>query len=170
MTQDGGENWRLVGTFQGEPDFSFTDFEHAWMFANETDASQLYISTDGAETWQTTRPVIAQKSKSALTVTATPLAANINRLAQADKLMLRQIVRSDTKNGWLIAADPEGTEHILHSEDSGYSWKDSSPPEPLKSNPDYPQTVEGFFLNNNSAWVVYSLEPTSESNLLVWRL
>ncbi len=88
---------------------------------------------------------------------------------QADKIVLRQIVRSDIDSGWLIAADSEGTDHILHSEDSGYSWKDTSPPEPLRSNPDYPLVAEGFFLNKNSAWVVYTPEPTSVSSLRVWR-
>ncbi len=42
------------------------------MITDENNANQLHISTDGAETWQITRPVIGQYSKSALTVTETP--------------------------------------------------------------------------------------------------
>ena len=75
---------------------------------------------------------------------------------------IREVQMIDENAGWAITADAEGIFHILKTSNTGHSWWDITPPQPI--NPDltwFPAAVE--FSDPNNGWVSYS------DTDLIWR-
>jgi photosystem II stability/assembly factor-like uncharacterized protein len=69
----------------------------------------------------------------------------------------------DMETGWAIGWVELGEDHILLTEDGGYSWTDRTPPESATPSIGDRKGASAFFLDENLAWVRY-LDST-----VIWR-
>ncbi|MCK4489584.1 MAG: hypothetical protein KAU23_04955, partial [Anaerolineales bacterium] len=71
------------------------------------------------------------------------------------KITLHKIQMIDHLIGWSIAVSDTDIEHILRTEDGGYTWQDVTPPQPL-ADMGTKLTVNGAFWNEEIAWASYN--------------
>lgn len=70
-------------------------------------------------------------------------------------ITLHEIQMIDQLIGWSIAVSDSDTEHILRTEDKGYTWQDVTPPQPF-TDMGTKLTVNGAFWDEGIAWVSYN--------------
>lgn len=78
----------------------------------------------------------------------------IPRLEAGQPITIRKIAMANAESGWAIAAADDGAFRVMRTEDGGNTFWDASPPagapEPGEKKP-----ADGFFLDENRAWVSY---------------
>jgi photosystem II stability/assembly factor-like uncharacterized protein len=71
------------------------------------------------------------------------------------KITLHKIQMINQQSGWSIAVSDTDIEHVLRTEDGGYTWQDVTPPQPL-ADMGTKLTVNGAFWDEGIAWVSYN--------------
>jgi len=72
-----------------------------------------------------------------------------------EKITLHEIEMINQLSGWSIAVSNTDIEHILRTEDGGYTWQDVTPPQPF-ADMGTKLTVNGAFWDEGTAWVSYN--------------
>lgn len=94
------------------------------------------------------------------TITPTPTYAPpsgdpIPQLEADQEVIISQIKMFDPSNGWAIGGLSDPGANILFTKDGGETWKDVTPPENAPSEDQSDKTAFAFFLDLDTAWVVY---------------
>jgi photosystem II stability/assembly factor-like uncharacterized protein len=89
---------------------------------------------------------------SAPSTTPTPVPNPIPRLAPGTALTVTSIHMLDASNGWGLGGVGGQGDHVLRTSDGGQTWTDVTPPEAS----DPVMTALGFFLDDQTAWVIYA--------------
>jgi len=84
-----------------------------------------------------------------------PAGDTIPLYSAGKEITLHKIQMIDQLIGWSIAVSDSDTEHILRSEDGGYTWQDVTPPQPL-ADMETRLTVNGTFWDEETAWASYN--------------
>jgi photosystem II stability/assembly factor-like uncharacterized protein len=75
----------------------------------------------------------------------------------------------DENNGWALGGLDNVGEHVLKTQDSGFTWTDLTPPEPAPAAGDR-KVASGFFLDGTHAWVIYTYTSgVTPAQPIVWR-
>jgi photosystem II stability/assembly factor-like uncharacterized protein len=95
-----------------------------------------------------------------------PVGEAISHLAPGTPVTITSIHMLDASRGWALGGTEARGDHVLRTADAGLTWTDVTPPEPGDS----PRAANAFFLDAQTAWVVYGLEAgTPPSQVVVWR-
>jgi photosystem II stability/assembly factor-like uncharacterized protein len=99
----------------------------------------------------------------------------IPRLAAGDSVDLSAVAMQDLWVGWAIGGSGGLGDHLLTTEDGGYSWRDVTPPEPAEPTEERVKMAAGSFLDTKRAWATYFYVPLAENGIkvptapIVWR-
>jgi photosystem II stability/assembly factor-like uncharacterized protein len=87
------------------------------------------------------------------------------------EVTITKIRMMTTSIGWAIGHQGTSHDHILFTQDGGRTWLDRTPPTTILQDGDQTIQAEGFFLNENHAWVKYSIQapPPPLAPQFVWR-
>ncbi len=111
--------------------------------------------------------------------TASPMSGStrpepIALLPVGSSLNINRMQMMDADRGWAIGTGDAGADsHILRTQDGGLTWADVSPPELVSLDDAFTYRANGFFLDAQTAWVVYTPIATFGANTVapktIWR-
>ena len=81
----------------------------------------------------------------------------IPHLTPGEDVVISYIVMFSVTDGWGIGGEEDPGDHVLRTMDGGNTWTDVTPPEPNPSVGESRKVAHGFFLDEDTAWVTYSL-------------
>jgi photosystem II stability/assembly factor-like uncharacterized protein len=84
-----------------------------------------------------------------------PVGDGIPLFPAGTDITLHEIRMINSLQGWSIAVSDSDTEHVLRTEDGGYTWQDVTPPQPL-AEIETKLIVNSAFWDEGTAWVVYN--------------
>jgi photosystem II stability/assembly factor-like uncharacterized protein len=84
-----------------------------------------------------------------------PVGEYITPFAPGDDFMITYIDMVGLTEGWAIAGTSDPGDHILITDDGGYTWRDVSPPEVAPEGGSGIEAI-GVFLDQDTAWVTYA--------------
>ncbi len=106
-------------------------------------------------------PTVVVKSSLAL---GTP----IPHLQIRQDIVLETIHMFSSQGGWATGGIKGADNHILKTNDSGRTWTDITPPQPIQTG--VSQSALGYFIDLKTGWVIYNdLKSGSIFTPLVWR-
>lgn len=85
----------------------------------------------------------------------TPAAPPMAHLPSGEGLAIQLIRMVSLSTGWAIGRAGDGFDRVLRTSDGGVTWSDVTPPE-AQPDPEWPRRGEGYFIDEEHAWVVFS--------------
>lgn len=135
------------------------------------------IGETGQPTEQPTDPTAAPTLEPTEEITPTaeagretePAGTPIPPLTSGKELTVTEVKMVNPTIGWAVGTQGGGPDHILFTSDGGETWDDRSPP---ARKPERAQRFQawGYFLNSQTAWVIYAADgPPPVSPKVVWK-
>jgi len=113
----------------------------------------------------TEEPTQVSQPSQAADLSGTPLPP----LTAGKELTVTAVEMINPTSGWAIGTQAGGPDYILFTSDSGETWEDRSPPV-RKSGNLSELHAQGYFLDSQSAWVVYAYHgPPPVKNKVIWK-
>jgi len=110
-------------------------------------------STDTPSVPPTETPFIPQPP----TMTPPTLGPAIPHLKTGQRIDITYIHMISTTAGWGIGGQNQASDHVFRTRDGGTTWQDVTPPEPIPQDQDDSKAATGYYLDRNSAWIIYRL-------------
>jgi photosystem II stability/assembly factor-like uncharacterized protein len=106
-----------------------------------------------------------------LPVTPPRPASLVGLLSPGDQPMITNVHMFTQNAGWAIGTGSSDTnDHILHTQDGGATWIDTTPSEPFDTSVALRKQATGFFADPGHAWVTYQYfgGPPAATPPLIW--
>lgn len=117
----------------------------------------------------TSTPEIIESPTQPLPELTFPPGEPIPTLIAGEALTITQISMVDQFTGWGVAKQLRGVEHVVRTQDGGYTWQNVSPPQMLYESGDNSWRVTAKFIDLKRAWVLYtSQSPIFQAYYRVW--
>ncbi|MFQ5615518.1 MAG: WD40/YVTN/BNR-like repeat-containing protein [Anaerolineales bacterium] len=100
-----------------------------------------------------------------------PVENPIQRLSSGQDVIITSLRMFDETTGWAIGGIDGPGDHVLQTSDGGQTWRDVTPPEPAPTGDEPQKAANGYFLDQNTAWVSYYYieRYSADRGPIVWR-
>jgi hypothetical protein len=133
----------------------------------------VYFGTNAGITRLTTADLSNGIVQPSMPSTSTlPEGNPIPHLGAGEEITIYAIHMSDADRGWAIGGLAGYGDHVLRTSDGGMTWRDVTPPEPVPESGEAEKMATGFFIDEETGWVVYHSVPRESemgpAELAIW--